>query len=172
MNLYPPGPSYYDEDEVDLVCEMLDRGFSVQQVASAVYDLWGVGGTRNKAHYEKKAMSHVLAIQEDRWNWCTHRDPLTMQLAFEGSAEAWWSLNHYERRDVVLRLQHHMDNGIRHPKFPDHPMLSFNSEFSGLIAWCKSVGLEDPQHITNPFGRRTRIRKANAEAKANALVNA
>lgn len=167
MNLYPPGPAYYDEDEVDLVGEMLDRGFSVQQTADAVFEFWAPTDTRNTAYWHKKALAHVLAIQADRWNWYTGRNQTTMDRAFEGSKPDWDALTHYERREVVLRLQHLLDNDLRHPNFPEHKILE-----GGLIAWCNSVGLDDPQHITNPFGRRMRIRKANAEAKANALVNA
>lgn len=171
MILYPQGSKYYEEEEVELICEMLDRGYPVDQITKAVIEYMQPFPARNAHHYHEKAERHVLAVQADRWNWCTHRNPLTMQLAFEGNKDAWDSLNHYERRDVVLRLQYHMDNGIPHPKFSDLPILNLN-EGSGLTAWCSSVGLEDPQHITNPFGRRMRIRKANAEAKANALVNA
>ena len=105
MNLYPPGPSYYDEAEVDLVSEMLDRGFAVEKIAEAVFDFWAPTDTRNYSYYRKKALSHVLAIQEDRWNWHPSRNPMTMQRAFEGDKAAWDELNHYERKDVVLRLQ-------------------------------------------------------------------
>jgi hypothetical protein len=166
VRLYPPGPSYYDEVEVELVGEMLDRGYSVEQVSKAVLDLWTYP-SRNAAYYRNKARNHVLCIQEDRWNWNTSRDQMTMDRAFNGSQPDWDELNHYERREVVLRLQYLLDNDLRHPMFPE---LKINE--GGLSAWCNSVGLDDPQHITNAFGRRERARRANAEAKANACINA
>lgn len=170
MNLYPRGQSYFDEVEVELAGELLDRGFSVEATADAVYEFWDLGDTRNASRYRKKALFHVKAIQADRWNWHASRNPVTMQLAFEGNKAAWDELNHYERRDVVLRLQYLMDNDLRHPSFPEYPIIDTSGHGSGLTLWCQSVGLEDPQHITLPFGRRSR--KANAKAKADARVNA
>jgi hypothetical protein len=172
VNLYPPGPAYFDEVEVDLVCEMLDRGFSVEATADAVFDFWEVTDTRNTSYYRKKALAHVKAIDADRWNWHASRNPATMQQAFEGRKGAWDELNHYERKEVVLRIQALLDSGRPHPSFPDYPIIDTSGRGSGLTLWCQSVGLEDPQHITNPFGRRDRIRKANAEAKADARINA
>ena len=167
MRLYPPSGCYYEEEELDLICEMLDRGFPTEQIVTALMDELGKVSSKSATYYRQRCRDRIRLVAQDRWNWSHYLDPIGMELAFMGSKDEWQNLNYYERREVVLRLQLLLDNDTPHPAFPDRPINE-----GGLADWAEAVGCEDVQSITNPFGRRNRIRAALAEAKANTGVNA
>lgn len=163
---YPPGGHYYEEEEVELICEMLDRGYERERMVAILMEYWQ-DGYNNASYQRQRCRDRIDHVAGDRWNWSTTRDPIAMELAFLGSRYEWENLNYYERRDVVLRLQALLDNNIRHPVFHHRDVLD-----GGLSEWAEAVGCVDVQYITNPFGRRKRIRAAIAEAQALASVHA
>lgn len=160
--LFPPSGRYYDEAEVDYVNELLDRGFPIKKIGDRLVEFWGpeYQGTTRNWDWHRTLCNRAKIIASDRWNWCTKQDPMRMELAFMGNKDAWEELNFYERRTVVLRLQHLLDTGERHPYFDGLPI-----EHGGLSAWAVSVGDIDPQHITSTLGRRGEVRAAKAQSR-------
>lgn len=151
MSLYPLGNRFYDEDEVELICEMLDRGYPHAQIVDALVDFWeGYYSPRNKGHLRQKCLGHVQQVAADRWSWSTFRDPVAMELAYMGQRDEWENLTYYERREVVLRMQRLLDADTPHPAFPGVPINT-----GGLAQWAEQVGC-NPNNITSPFGRRAR----------------
>lgn len=159
VQLFPAYVPYLDEDELDIINELLDRGFADEAIISELMDVFYPEGETGIRRNDKRNMfqKHIDMVKSDRWNWSTYRSSVGMERAFCGHKDAWDELNFYERRDVVIRLQNLYDTGHSHPIIDD-PV----EDESWVAEYCRRVGIATSS-IHNTFGRRARI--ASGQAK-------
>jgi hypothetical protein len=159
VRLFPNNTPYLDEDEVEIICELLDRGYPDKAIIRELMNTFYPPEMPAARKHDKRRsfQLHINTVRGDRWNWCTKRSPIAMERAFCGYKDAWDELNFYERRDVVLRLQALYDTGRGHPIIDD-PV----EDDSWVAEYCRRVGIETGSiHYT--FGRRKRIAAGKAK---------
>ena len=131
----PPGNYYPPIEYCEQICELLDRGYSVD----AIGDLMAKENpttVRRPSDHRRMFRRMAVTISKDRVGWYPYMDTLNMELAYEGNRAAWDELSHYERREVLNRMSENYATGRYHPCWP-------NLDISeGTAEWCRSVGVE------------------------------
>lgn len=139
-----PGNYYPPLEDVELVCEFLDRGYSHEQAALMLFDDLRPYYHGRPSDLRAKCRRLVATVSGDRVRWNPQKSQVTMDLAFEGDYDAWLSLTYYERKEVIDRLCLVYKGRIPHPSWPD-----FTPE-EGIYHWAERVH-ERGERITNLF---------------------
>lgn len=146
-----PGNYYPPIEDVELICEFLDRGYSEEQTAMALFDDlrdWYSGRPSDLRH---KCRRMVQTVAGDRARWSPYMDQLTMDQAYEGNREAWENLTYYERKAVIERLCMTFYGPIPHPSWPTL------EAGEGVYRWAEEVG-ERGERIKDLFYKTYRGR--------------